>query len=267
MSAIFFYLTLALYGCATAAYLAYLIRTVPVIAVWANRLVVAGLIAHSLSTIHRFSLVGHLPLTNMRESLSFFSLAIVGVFVFFERKYRVAILGSFVLPLALLMIIASSALPDEIKQLPPILQSNWFWVHALMAFTSYATFTIACGVAVMYLIQQHFLKKKHFGELFRKLPSLTTLDDISYRCLTIGFPLLTVAIISGAIWSEQTVGSYWNWADPKQTWSLITWFIYAALLHGRITIGWRGRKAALLSILGFIVLLLTFIGMKHSITW
>lgn len=266
MSQTFFYLTLALYSCATLAYLIFLIRTITPLGTWASRLVTAGFVAHLLSTIHRFVSTGHLPITNMQESLSFFSLAIVGAFIFFERRYKVAILGSFVTPLALLMIIASSALPNEIKLLPPVLQSNWFWIHALMAFISYATFAIAFGAAVMYLIQQHYLKKKHFGALFQKLPSLETLDDISYRCLTVGFPLLTVAIISGAIWSEQAMGSYWIW-DPKQTWSLITWFIYAALLHGRLTIGWRGRKAALLSILGFIVLLITFIGMKHSITW
>ncbi len=266
MSQIFFYLTLALYSCATVAYLAYLIRTTPTLATWASRLVISGFIAHILSTIHRFNALGHLPITNMRESLSFFSLAIVGAFIFFERRYRVAILGSFVSPLALLTIIVSSALSPGVEHLHPVLKSSWFWIHTLLAFASYATFTIAFGVAVMYLIQQHFLKKKHFGALFQKLPSLETLDDINYRSLTVGFPLLTVAIISGAIWSEQAMGSYWIW-DPKQTWSLITWFIYAALLHGRLAIGWRGRKAALLSILGFIVLLITFIGMKHSITW
>lgn len=266
MSQTFFYLTIALYSCATLAYLAYLVKTLPVLGTWAGRLVISGFIAHILSTIHRYNSLGHLPITNMRESLSFFSLVVVGAFIYFERKYRVAILGSFVLPLALLMILVSSALPVGVEQLHPVLKSSWFWIHTLLAFVSYAAFTISCGVAIMYLIQQHFLKKKHFGELFRKLPSLETLDDINYRCLTVGFPLLTVGIISGAIWSEQAMGSYWNW-DPKQTWSLVTWFIYAALLHGRLTTGWRGRKAALLSILGFIVLLITFIGMKHSITW
>lgn len=266
MTQIFFYATLGLYSCATLGYLIFLVSSSSALSIWANRLVITGFIAHLLSTIHRFSSSGHLPITNMQESLSFFSLAIIGTFIVFERKYKVAILGSFVTPPALLMLIASSTLPTEIKQLPPILQSNWFWIHALLAFVSYATFTIACGTAVMYLIQQHFLKKKRFGALFQKLPSLETLDDISYRCLTIGFPLLTVAIISGSIWSEQAVGNYWNW-DPKQTWSLITWFIYAAILHGRLTIGWRGRRAALLSILGFIVLLITFIGMEHSIKW
>jgi ABC-type transport system involved in cytochrome c biogenesis permease subunit len=92
------------------------------------------------------------------------------------------------------------------------------------------------------------------------------MDDISYRCLTVGWPLLTVAIISGSIWSDQAMGSYWIW-DRKQTWSLIIWIIYAALLHGRITIGWRGKRAAILSIIGFIVVLFTFFGMKHSIIW
>lgn len=266
MSRIFFYVTLALYSFATLGYLIFLIRSSDALATWSNRLITAGFIAHLLSTIHRFSSSGHLPITNMQESLSFFSLTIIGSFILFNRKYKVAVLGSFVAPPALLMLIASSALPTEVKQLPPILQSNWFWFHALLAFISYATFTIACGTGIMYLIQQHYLKKKRLGALFQKLPSLETLDDISYRCLSIGFPLLTVAMISGSIWSEQAVGNYWNW-DPKQTWSLITWFIYAALLHGRLTIGWRGRKAALLSILGFIVLLITFIGMKHSIKW
>ena len=266
MTHLFFSLTICLYICATAAYLACLFRTSPGLTKWASRLLASGCIAHILSTIHLASLGKHLPLTNMQESLSFFSLMIVGAFIIFERRYQVTTLGSFVTPVALLMLIVSSAMHGAIRQLPPILQSNWFWFHALLAFFSYAAFAIACGVAVMYLIQQHFLKTKNFGALFQKLPSLETLDEISYRCLAVGFPLLTIAIISGAIWSEQAMGSYWVW-DPKQTWSLITWLIYAALLHGRLTIGWRGKRAALLSILGFIVLLITFIGMKHSITW
>jgi cytochrome c-type biogenesis protein CcsB len=130
-----------------------------------------------------------------------------------------------------------------------------------MAFISYATFTISFGAALMYLIQQHFLKKKKLGSLFQRLPALETLDEINYRCLTIGFPLLTVAIITGAIWAESAWGTYWSW-DPKETWSLITWFIYAALLHGRMTIGWRGKRAALLSIAGFLIMLFTFIGVN-----
>ena len=266
MTHLFFLVTLSLYGCATAAYLCCLVKTSEKLSLWANRLLVTGFISHILSTIHLANQVRHLPLTDMQGSLSFFSLMIVGVFIFFDRKYKVPTLGSFVTPVALVMLIVASALHGEMRQLPPVLQSNWFWFHALLAFASYAAFAIACGVAVMYLIQRYFLKKKHFSGLFQKLPPLETLDEISYRSLAIGFPLLTVAIISGAIWSEKAVGNYWEW-DPKQTWSLITWFIYAALLHGRLTIGWRGKRAAILSIIGFVVLLITFFGMKHSITW
>ena len=266
MTHLFFILTVALYGCAAAAYLACLVRTSPLLARWAGRILAAGFTAHLLSTIHLANKMKYLPLTNMQESLSFFGLAIVGVFIFFERKYKVTTLGSFVVPVALLLLVASSSLHGEVRQLPPILQSNWFWFHALLAFASYACFTIAAGVAVMYLIQRYFLKTKRLGALFQKLPSLETMDEISYRCLTVGFPLLTVAIISGSIWSEKAMGSYWIW-DRKQTWTLIIWLIYAALLHGRITIGWRGKRAAILSIIGFIVVLFTFFSMKHSIIW
>ncbi|MDD2540854.1 MAG: c-type cytochrome biogenesis protein CcsB [Desulfuromonadaceae bacterium] len=266
MTHMFFFLTAALYGCATAVYLVCLVRTSPLLTRWASRLLTAGFIAHLLSTIHLASKLKYLPLTNMQESLSFFSLAIVGGFLFFERRYKVTTLGSFITPVALMMLAASSSLHGEVRQLHPILQSNWFWFHAMLAFISYACFTIAAGVAVMYLIQNYFLKTKQFGALFQKLPSLEIMDEISYRCLTVGFPLLTIAIISGSIWSEQAMGSYWIW-DPKQTWSLIIWLIYAALLHGRLTIGWRGKRAAILAILGFVVVLFTFFAMKHSITW
>ena len=266
MTHIFFSLTLGLYGVATTLYLVCLVRTSDRLNLWATRVLTTGCIAHLLSTVHLASTERHLPLTNMQESLSFFSLMTIVAFLIFERRYKVTTLGSFVTPVALVMLAVSSTLHAGARQLPPILQSNWFWIHALLAFISYAAFTIAFGVAVIYLIQRHFLKTKHFSGLFQKLPPLDTLDEISYRCFAIGFPLLTIAIISGAIWSEKAVGSYWVW-DPKQTWSLITWLIYAALLHGRLTIGWRGKRAAILSIIGFIVLLTTFFGMKHSISW
>ena len=266
MTHMFFILTVALYSCAATAYLACLVRTSSVLTRWAGRILAVGFTTHLLSTIHLAVKMKYLPLTNMQESLSFFSLAIVGGFIFFERRYKVTTLGSFILPIALVMLTASSTLHVVARQLPPILQSNWFWFHALLAFASYACFTIAAGVAVMYLIQRYFLKTKHFGALFQKLPSLETMDDISYRCLSVGWPLLTIAIISGSIWSDQAMGSYWIW-DRKQIWSMIIWIIYAALLHGRITIGWRGKRAAILSIIGFIVVLFTFFSMKHSITW
>jgi cytochrome c-type biogenesis protein CcsB len=99
------------------------------------------------------------------------------------------------------------------------------------------------------------------GAITKRLPSLKVLDDLNYQSLTFGFPLLTLGIITGAIWAEYAWGRYWNW-DPKETWSLITWFLYAALLHQRLTVGWRGRKAAIMAIFGFFAVLFTFLGVN-----
>jgi cytochrome c-type biogenesis protein CcsB len=261
MNALLFYITLGLYVCATAAYLVYLVKPRQTLGRAAHWLVLSGFLVHCTFTLLRYFEAGHTPITNLHESLSFFSLAIVGVFIAFESKYRVSILGSFVTPLALMLMVASSVYPSAVPLLPPALKSKWLFVHSTMAFISYATFAVAFGAAIMYLIQQHFLKRKRLGPLYQKLPSLDVLDEINYRCLTFGFPLLTIAIITGAIWAETAWGTYWSW-DPKETWSLITWFIYAALLHGRLTTGWRGRRAAVLSIIGFFVLLFTFLGVN-----
>jgi cytochrome c-type biogenesis protein CcsB len=120
---------------------------------------------------------------------------------------------------------------------------------------------MAFGIGIMYLLQEHYVKSKHLGGLFQRLPSLQILDEINYRLITIGFPLLTLAIISGALWAESAWGSYWRW-DPKEVWSLITWFIYALVLHVRLIRGWRGKRAAILAILGFLVVLFTFFGVN-----
>ena len=261
MNSLLFYITIALYLAATATYLVFVVKPKEVLGRTALWLITAGFAVHLGFTVLRYVEAGHTPITNLHESLSFFSLAIVGVFIAFVRKYRVSILGSFVTPLALLLILASSLYPSTIPLLPPALKSRWLFIHSTLAFVSYATFTVAFGAAIMYLIQQHFLKKKRLGALYQKLPALDVLDDINYRCLTFGFPLLTIAIITGAIWAETAWGTYWSW-DPKETWSLITWFVYAALLHGRLTTGWRGRKAAILAIVGFFILLFTFLGVN-----
>ncbi len=225
MNALLFYITLGLYSIATVAYLGFLIKPKPLLGRAAHWLISTGFLLHGGFTVLRYIEAGHTPITNLHESLSFFSLAIVGVFIAFERKYHVFILGSFVTPLALLLMIASSLYPAAIPLLPPALMSNWLLVHSTLAFVSYATFAVAFGAAIMYLIQEHFLKSKRLGALYQKLPSLDVLDDINYRCLT-------------------------------------SWFIYAALLHGRLTTGWRGKKAAILSIIGFCILLFTFLGVN-----
>ncbi len=220
-----------------------------------------GVIVHLLGFGARYVAAGYTPITNLFESLSFFSLSIAGVFLFVELRYNLRVLGAFVAPLAFVFSVFPAFLPGEIAGLAPALNSYWLPVHVLLLFIGDAVFAVAFGAGVMYLLQERQVKGKKMGAIFRRLPSLDVLDAINYKCLTIGFPLLTLGIITGSIWAEYAWGSYWSW-DPKETWSLITWLLYAALLHGRLTVGWRGRKAAIFAIVGFCAVLFTFLGVN-----
>jgi cytochrome c-type biogenesis protein CcsB len=165
------------------------------------------------------------------------------------------------MPVVFVLMLSSAMLSREIKPLSPALQSYWLGIHTVLAFLGNAAFAMAFGIGLMYLVQEHYVKSKRLGGLFERLPSLQTLDEINYRLITIGFPLLTLAIITGILWAERAWGRYWNW-DPREVWSLITWFIYAIVLHARLIAGWRGKRAALLSIIGFLTILIAFFGIK-----
>ena len=220
-----------------------------------------AVLLHAAGFVLRYATAGYTPVTNLFESLSFFSFSIAGVFLAVEVRYNLRTLGAFVAPLAFAFSVFAAFLPGEVAGLSPALDSWWLPVHVGFLFVGDAVFTVAFGAAVMYLLQEKQVKRKKLGALFKRLPSLDVLDEVNHRCLTIGFPLLTMGIITGSIWAEYAWGSYWSW-DPKETWSLITWLLYAALLHGRLTVGWRGRKAAIFAILGFAALLFTFLGVN-----
>jgi cytochrome c-type biogenesis protein CcsB len=220
-----------------------------------------GFLVHCATLVSRYVATGHIPVVNLHESLSFFAWAIIGIFILFDFKYRLAILGAFCCPLALAVMILGAATTAPTPTINPALDSWWFPVHVALAFMGYAVFALAFAAGVMYLLQERLLKSKRFSGLFYRMPSLDILDNINYKCLTFGFPLMTMGIISGAVWANAAWGGYWRW-DPKETWALITWFLYAALLHGRLSIGWRGRRAAIFAIIGFLCLLFTFLGVN-----
>ncbi|UCH80087.1 MAG: c-type cytochrome biogenesis protein CcsB [Nitrospiraceae bacterium] len=220
-----------------------------------------GFLFHTGNIIVRYAQGGHIPVTNMHEATSFFSWCILLLFFFHEFRYRLGMLSSFIMPIVFLFMFSSSIFPREIKVLSPVLQSYWFGIHVILAFLGDAAFAMACGIGIMYLLQERFVKSKHLGGLFQKLPSLQVLDEINYHLITLGFPLLTLAMITGVIWANSAWGSYWRW-DPKEVWSLITWLIYALVLHLRLTVGWRGKKAAILSIVGFIIVIFAFLGVS-----
>jgi cytochrome c-type biogenesis protein CcsB len=197
----------------------------------------------------------HAPLANFYESLIFFAwcLPILGLVAF--RRYFKGYLGALVATLATLLLAYASlgGVDSRIKPLMPALKSNWLLVHVVTAFLGYAAFALACGTAILYLLQERRPRPS--------LPPLPLLDSLIYRATILGFLLLTLGIFTGAVWAETAWGRYWSW-DPKETWSLITWLIYAALLHARLLKGWHGRRIAWLAVLGFMAVLFTYFGVS-----
>ena len=151
-----------------------------------------------------------------------------------------------------------------IEPLVPALQSNWLLYHVITCFLGYAAFAVACGISIMYLIkekQEGPAGDVQAGGIIAQFPAVRVLDDLNYKAIMIGFPLLTLGIVTGAAWANYAWGTYWSW-DPKETWSLIVWFVYAAFLHARITRGWVGRRAAILSIVGFAATIFCYLGVN-----
>ncbi|KAF0218770.1 MAG: cytochrome c assembly [Geobacteraceae bacterium] len=208
---------------------------------------------------------GHAPLSNLYESVVFFSWTIILIYGLIELKYKYRVIGAFVVPFALLgMAWAQLGLNSGIEPLVPALQSNWLLYHVITCFLGYAAFAVACGISIMYLVkekQEQSSGDAPAGGVFAMFPSVRILDDLNYRAIMIGFPLLTLGIVTGAAWANYAWGTYWSW-DPKETWSLIVWFVYAAFLHARITRGWVGRRAAILSIIGFAATIFCYLGVN-----
>lgn len=193
--------------------------------------------------------IGHAPLSNMYESLIFFAWTIIIIYLVIEHRYKNRLIGAFATPLAFLAVAYASLSPnisDHIQPLIPALKSNWLIAHVATCFLGYAAFAIAFGISLMYLFY------------FSKSPIL---DEVTYQMVTFGFLFLTIGIITGAVWANSAWGSYWSW-DPKETWSLITWFVYATLLHARMMRGWKGKRIAYLSIIGFMAVIFTYFGVN-----
>ena len=206
------------------------------------------------------------------DSLSLFAWLVVAIFATMQLREPNPVLGAMAAPIATVLMLMASTFSYQISQpIVPVLKSWWLPIHVSFALAGNAVFTIMAMAGAMYIFQEHLIKRKKIGRFHRILPSLETLDTLNRRALPVGFFFLTLGIISGALWASNAWGSYWNW-DPKETWSLITWFVYAAMVHQRLAIGWRGKKAAMLALVGFALVMFTFIGVSllfgghHSFT-
>ncbi len=208
--------------------------------------------------------IGHAPMSNLYESLIFFAWTIIVLYALIEWRTRNRSIGAFATPLAFLAMAYASYSPninERIQPLVPALKSNWLISHVVTCFFAYAAFGLAFGLSIMYLLKRR--QSKEGGSTFLGLiPRTHLLDELNYQMILIGFLLLTLGIITGSVWAHSAWGSYWSW-DPKETWSLITWLVYAALLHSRLIRGWRGKRIALLSIIGFACVLFTYFGVNY----
>lgn len=265
--------------------------------------------------------MGHAPLSNLYESLVFFSLALSIVYLIYEKRMKIRAFGAIALPMCFFIIMYADLAPNvsgEIKPLLPALKSDWLIAHVISCFIGYAAFAMAFGLSLIYLLKTYAgsIEKMNLSSMFKiflfisvplssglflafvhtsikagllgawaglgtgivmvsiikisgskipemlsSLPDFRELDILTHRVIVFGFLFLTAGIITGSVWANSAWGSYWSW-DPKETWSLITWFVYAGLLHARLMAGWAGERIAWLSILGFMAVIFTYFGVN-----
>ena len=261
-------ITTFIYGLAAFLYIAFWIFKKPLpgrLATWTIFLAVVGnTIGIIMRWVESYRLgIGHAPLSNLYESLIFFAWTIAVVYLVIEKKYENRIIGAFTAPLAFLAMAYASMSPnisDRIQPLLPALKSNWLIAHVMACFIGYAAFAIAFGMSCMYLFKDRDTQGK--SNLLAHFPSTKVLEQLNHQMIMFGFLFLTTGIITGAVWANSAWGRYWGW-DPNETWSLITWFIYATLLHARMMRGWGGKRIAYLSIIGFVAVLFTYFGVNY----
>ncbi len=206
--------------------------------------------------------IGHAPLSNLYESLVFFALTVAVLYLILEKRINDITISAFASPLVFIIMAYASLSPnisDRIQPLIPALKSNWLITHVLTCFLGYAGFAVAFVLSIMYLINQNTSDQ---NTLAKRLPSDDTIDELTHQMIMFGFLFLSIGIITGAVWANSAWGTYWSW-DPKETWSLITWFIYATLLHARLMRGWHGKRIAYISIIGFMAVLFTYFGVNY----
>lgn len=258
-----------------------------------------GSLGIGISNVTLFSLLvlrwfdsGHFPLSNLYESLLFLCWALTFFHLVLEKTTdkSLVLFGAILSPTALFTnAFANFSLPTEMQHssaLVPALQSNWLMMHVTVMILSYAALIFGSLLSIGFLIlttgvstedYENALKKDRTALFVSEKPVLKfqwaeTLDNLSYRMLGIGFPLLTIGILSGAVWANEAWGSYWSW-DPKETWALLTWFVFAIYLHARITKNWQGKKPAFIAAFGFFVVWVCYLGVNllgeglHSYGW
>jgi cytochrome c-type biogenesis protein CcsB len=247
---------------AAAAYLVFFVSQNKKVRKLARMILIVSGVLQTLYIGSRFILAGHTPITSQHEAVVFFAWATTWAYLSFRWRYTVKNFGTFVSIFIFCLLLISSFSSMEFAPLLPALQSLWLPIHAGVSIIAYGFLSLAFCGGLMYLLQERELKSKKFGYFFSRFPSLDSLDQLNNHCITAGFIFLTLGIVTGSVWARQAWGTYWHW-DPKETWSLITWFLYLIQLHQRLTVGWRGKRAAVMAIVGFAAVVFTLWGVTY----
>ncbi len=264
MIADFFIIALILYFVCTIAYLLNLSLKSERLSRYKSLILFAGFILHSAALIGKGYSVGYFPFVTIYEKATFVAWAVVIIYLIAEHKTKVKSFGSLVVTLIFIDMSYALFPSKEIPPLSPGLEKFLFHVHIAFFVVGIMALVVIFAGGIMYIFQEDQLKAKKFGKFYNKLPSLEALDKMNYRGLVFGFPLLTLGMVFGALWANYSGAALWNWEDPIQIWTFITWLIYAVLLQGRLTAGWRGRKASILAIIGFTAVVITLIGVMQG---
>src|SRR3990172_6022531 len=204
---------------------------------------VAAFLLNTILVVNRWVEAGHAPFSNLYESLVFYAWSVGFAYLVLEYLYGLRIVGALSAVMIMLLLLYASTTDETIKPLMPALQSNWLTIHVVTYFIGYGALGISFITALLFLVSW-MRSGKNPGE------TMLGFEKLSYKIVAFGFPFLTLGLVTVAVWANKAWGTYWSW-DPKETWSLITWFVYAAYLHARVTRGWRGKKAAYVAIFGF----------------
>jgi cytochrome c-type biogenesis protein CcsB len=253
-----FNLSLAAYFCAMVCAVICLMARRNAFDIAANALIVAGVSVQTLYVGIRWVEAGRAPFSNMFESLVLFAWTVAFVYLLLRIRTKLPWLAAAAAALSALALAHASTFESEIRPLMPALQSNWLSFHVMTCFLGYGAFAISAVASVGYLIATR--QASTAQEETRQ-----TLETIVAQTISFGFLFLTLGILTGAVWANSAWGTYWSW-DPKETWSLITWLIYAAFLHFNFMRGWRGRRAAWISIIGFVSVLFTYYGVNFLLS-
>ena len=239
-----------------------------------------GLALHTAALVCRGIGAGRLPLTNQYEFATSFAWGLCLVSLIFVIRFKFPVLGAFAAPVTFIVIGYAAMQSREVRELMPALRSSWLGIHVSTAIIAYGAFGVSFVLGVIFLLRGGIPDRDWSSQppliravirlrdgiirrviLDQHIPDREKLDAIAYRSVSLGLLFLTFTIITGAIWAERAWGSYWSW-DPKETWSLVTWIIYAAYLHLRLRRGWQGRAAAIFAVVGFVCVIFTYIGVN-----